>query len=258
MIVDGHCHLLPSQEGVDLALQYMAEAGVDHTVLVPGGMVPMLGMADFLRGRQALITRAPDNEFLMSVFCRNPRRFSGFFHVDPSYHVPEDWDEAITGGFVGFKLSPLVNRVSFLSPEVKELCDYLVDRDLPLYTHIVMQGDASLDALAFLLQDFPGLKLILGHMGFAATDLSAIQLGRRFENLYLETSVGSFVAIREAVQRLGPGRVIFGSEGPVHHVGAELRKIELLKLPAADHERICGGNMRDLARLDVKLKALAA
>jgi uncharacterized protein len=257
MIVDAHCHLIPSQEGISLALGYMAEAGVDHTVLVPGGMVPTLGMADFLRGRTALNTRAPDNEFIMSVFARNPRQFSGFFHVDPSYHVPEDWDEAIAGGFTGFKLSPLVNRVSFLGAEVKELCDYLVDRDMPLYTHIVAQGDASLDALGFLLQDFPGLKLILGHMGFAGTDLSAIQLAARFENVYLETSVGSFVAIREAVRRLGSRRILFGSEGPVHHPGAELRKIELLKLPAAEHERICGLNICDLARLHTKLRLVA-
>jgi predicted TIM-barrel fold metal-dependent hydrolase len=257
MIIDAHCHLIPSQEGVGIALGYMADAGVDHTVLVPGGMVPLLGMADFLRGRQALNTRAPDNEFVMSVFARNPRQFSGFFHVDPSYHLPEDWDEAIAGGFNGFKLSPLVNRVSYLSAEVRELCDYLVDRDMPLYTHIVMAGDASLDALSFLLQDFPRLKLILGHMGFAGTDSSAIQLAMRFENVYLETSVGSFIAIREAVRRLGARRVIFGSEGPVHHVGAELRKIELLRLSAADHERVCGLNICDLARLHTKLKILA-
>jgi uncharacterized protein len=257
MIIDAHCHLIPSQEGINIALGYMADAGVDHTVLVPGGMVPLLGMADFLRGRQALNTRAPDNEFVMSVFARNPRQFSGFFHVDPSYHVPEDFDEAIGGGFVGFKLSPLVNRISYLSAEVKELCEYLVDRDMPVYTHIVMQGDASLDALGFLLQDFPKLKLILGHMGFAGTDLSAMQLAMRFENVFLETSVGSFISIREAVRRLGARRIIFGSEGPVHHVGAELKKIELLKLPAGDHERVCALNICDLSRLHTKLKLIA-
>jgi predicted TIM-barrel fold metal-dependent hydrolase len=257
MIIDAHCHLLPSQQGVDLALSYMAEAGVDHTILVPGGMVPLLGLGDFLRGRQALTTSAPDNDFVRSAFRRHPQEFSGFFHVDPAFHVAEDWDEAVAQGFAGFKLNPLVNRVSFAKPEVRELCEYLVARDLPLYTHVVLQGDASLDALELLLNDFHKLKLILGHMGFASTDLSAIQLASRFENLYLETSVGSFVAIQEAVRRLGARRVIFGSEGPVQHVGAELRKIELLKLPTADHERICGGNIRAIAHLDAQLQIAA-
>ena len=107
------------------------------------------------------------------------------------------------------------------------------------------------------MRKFKTLKLIIGHMGFASTDLSAIQLAARFDNVYLETSVGSFVAIQEAIRRLGSRRIIFGSEGPVHHVGSELRKIELLKLPAADHERICGGNIRELARLDGQLQVAA-
>jgi uncharacterized protein len=257
MIIDAHCHILPSEQGVDTALRYMADANVDHTILVPGGMIPVLGFGDFLRGRQALTTSAPDNDFVCSVFGKHRREFSGFFHVDPAFHMEDDWDEASERGFVGFKLNPLVNRVSFLSPEVKELCEYLVGRDLPLYTHIVLHGDASLDALELLLKDFRKLKLILGHMGFASTDLSAIQLASRLENVYLETSVGSFVAIQEAVRRIGARRIIFGSEGPVHHVGAELRKIELLKLPAQDQERICARNICELARLDEKLRIAA-
>lgn len=257
MIIDAHCHLQPSQAGIDTALRYMSEAGVSHTVLVPGGMMPVLGMADVMRGRQTLLTTAPDNDFVSEAVRRYPQQFSAFFHVDPSYHLAEDLDEALATGFVGFKLSPLVNRVAFLSTEVKELCEYVVARDLALYTHIVLHGDASLDALELLLKQFPKLKLILGHMGFASTDLSAIQLASRFENLYLETSVGSFVAIQEAVRRVGARRIVFGSEGPVHHVGTELRKIELLKLKSAEQERICGGNISELASLGGKLRAAA-
>jgi uncharacterized protein len=257
MIIDAHCHILPSEQGVDIALGYMADAKVDHTILVPGGMIPLLGFGDFLRGRQALTTSAPDNDFVRSVFSRHARSFSGFFHVDPAYHMQDDWDEAVEQGFVCFKLNPLVNRVSFLTSEVKELCEYLVSRDLPLYTHIVLSGDASLDALELLLKDFGKLKLILGHMGFASTDLSAIQLASRRENVYLETSVGSFVAIQEAVRRVGAGRLVFGSEGPVHHVGAELRKIELLKLRTEDQERICAGNICAITPLAEKLRVAA-
>jgi hypothetical protein len=257
MIIDAHCHIIPSEQGIETARHYMADANVDHTILVPGGMIPVLGFGDFLRGRQALTTSAPDNDFVRSVFCKYPREFSGFFHVDPAYHKADDWDEALAQGFIGFKLNPLVNRVSFLTPEVKELCEYLVAHDLPLYTHIVLHGDASLDALEMLLKDFRKLRLIIGHMGFASTDMSALQLASRSENVYLETSVGSFVAIQEAVRRIGPRRIIFGSEGPVHHVGAELRKIELLKLSVDDQDRICARNICELTRLDEKLRVAA-
>src|SRR5260221_12621221 len=129
--------------------------------------------------------------------------------------MQDDWDEASAQGFVGFKLNPLVNRVSFLAPGVKELCEYLVSRDLPLYTHIVLHGDASLDALELLLKDFRKLKLILGRMGFAYTDLSAIHLASRLENVYLATSVRHFIAHKEAVRRVHAGSISLGTTLPM-------------------------------------------
>ena len=67
MIVDAHCHLVPAREGLEQTLARMKEAGVDFTILVPGGMVPPLGMADFLRGREPLITQDPPNDFVLEA-----------------------------------------------------------------------------------------------------------------------------------------------------------------------------------------------
>lgn len=248
MIVDAHCHLVPNDSGIAQTLSAMDEAGVDLTVLVPGGMISPLGMADFLRGREPLITSEPPNDFILTAVRQYPSRFAGFFQVDPSYHNEADLAEAVAAGFSGFKLSPLVNRVAFSDPAVHELFAYAQSRDMPIYTHIVANGEASLDALAPLVKRYRNLPVILGHMGFAATDASAIRLARVHDNLFLETSVGSFSGIREAVNVLGARKVLFGSEGPVHHPGVELRKIELLHLPPSDFERICGRNVLDLIR----------
>src|SRR5215813_8903607 len=126
------------------------------------------------------------------------------------------------------------------------LCAFAQAFEKPLYTHVVAAGDASLDALEPLLRSYPRLPLILGHMGFAGTDASAIRLARRYDNLFLETSVGSFEAIREAARRLGPTKILYGSEGPIHHPGAELKKLELLHLPSGAMERICSNNIKEL------------
>lgn len=246
MIVDAHCHLVPTEEGIVQTLSAMNEAGVDLTVLVPGGMISPLGMADFLRGREALLTSAPPNDFVLSAIRRYPLKFAGFFQVDPGYHDEEDLEDALASGFRGFKLNPLVNRVTFSSPDVRDLFTYAEEHDVPIYTHIVASGEASLDALAPLVRSHPKLPVILGHMGFASTDASAIRLARTEDNLFLETSVGSFSAIREAVKILGSTKILFGSEGPVHHPGVELRKIELLRLAASDFDRICRQNILQL------------
>ena len=47
----------------------------------------------------------------------------------------------------------------------------------------------------------------------------------------------------EAVRRAGPGKVIFGSDGPQLHPGVELRKVELLGLPPWAQALVTGGTI---------------
>lgn len=252
MIIDAHCHLIPSEEAVKFTLDAMALAGVDYTILVPGGMIPPLGMADFLRGRLPLITTDPPNDFVLKTLRQHPARFGAFFQVDPGYHDEDDLKTALEDGFSGFKLNPLVNKVAFAHRDVDALCAFAQSREIPIYTHIVAQGDASLDAFERLVVTYDRLPFILGHMGFAATDESAIRLAQRCDNLFLETSIGSILAIREALSRLGPNRIIFGSEGPVHHPAVELFKLRLLNLSEAGFDRVCGENIQELTRVSVR------
>jgi predicted TIM-barrel fold metal-dependent hydrolase len=270
MIIDAHCHLAPTQDAVESLLAIMAASGIAKTVMVPGGLIPELGLADYLRGRTPLAMASPDNGFLASQLRSYPDRLCAFYHVVPSFDDEDDLEDAITSGFCGFKFSPLVDRIGFSDPGVQSACRLANERGFPVYTHVVANGDASLDAFEPLPRRFPKVPFILGHMGFAGTDQSAIQMAYRYENLFLETSVGSVAAIREAVRRLGPGKVIFGSEGPVHHPLVELRKIEVLGLPGSSMDLICAGNINSLmnngtmenghdrSRVDPALAAAAA
>ncbi|NWG76424.1 MAG: amidohydrolase family protein, partial [Rubrivivax sp.] len=51
-----------------------------------------------------------------------------------------------------------------------------------------------------------------------------------------------FDLLEEAVQRAGPGKILFGSDGPWLHPGVELEKILALGLPPAEEDLILGGN----------------
>jgi predicted TIM-barrel fold metal-dependent hydrolase len=243
MIIDAHCHLVPTEAGLELTFQRMADAGVDHTVVVPGGMVPSLGLGDFLRGRAPLDELEPNNAFNLAAIRRFPQRISAFFHFDPSYDDLDDAADAIANGFSGFKLNPIVDRVDFNHPTIDELFDYAQQSGLPIYSHIVLTGGASIDSLATLLSRHPNSHVVLGHMGFASSDGEAIRLARRFDNMLLETSVGAFHAISEAYKLLGATKLVFGSEGPSHHPAVELYKIKLLDASPSDYDLICGGNI---------------
>jgi predicted TIM-barrel fold metal-dependent hydrolase len=90
----------------------------------------------------------------------------------------------------------------------------------------------SVEELAAL---FPGNAVVMGHMGHGNIVYinAAIDIAERRPNVYLETSgMPMHAKIREAVERLGPGRVMYGSDAPFHHPSVELLKVRLSGLPA--------------------------
>jgi predicted TIM-barrel fold metal-dependent hydrolase len=48
--------------------------------------------------------------------------------------------------------------------------------------------------------------------------------------------------IREAVERVGAERVLYGSDAPFHHPAVEQLKVRLSGLGQADVDRVLGGN----------------
>jgi predicted TIM-barrel fold metal-dependent hydrolase len=93
-----------------------------------------------------------------------------------------------------------------------------------------------------LAREFPHTTIILGHMGLAPADDEAIQAAGKNDNLFLETSVGAYLIVKEALHRLGPSKIIFGSEFPLYHPQVELEKIRVL-LKGEDFERVTSKNI---------------
>jgi Amidohydrolase len=55
--------------------------------------------------------------------------------------------------------------------------------------------------------------------------------------------------ILEAVQRVGPDRVLYGSDAPFHHPSVEIQKVMVSGLSADLVERVLGDNARRLFRV---------
>ena len=78
----------------------------------------------------------------------------------------------------------------------------------------------------------------------------AIDEAQRRPNLILETSAMPYPElIREAVERVGPERVVFGSDGPGCNPALELEKVRRLSLPASAESMVLGGNAERLLGL---------
>jgi predicted TIM-barrel fold metal-dependent hydrolase len=168
-----------------------------------------------------------------------PERFYGFYCINPNRttDTAEEFRQAVGRGFSGLKLAPIVHRFALTSEAVRDLARVCGELDVPLYSHVVFSPGASTEKFGVLAKEFPNTKFILGHMGFGPADVEAVELAFEHDNVYLESSGGSYMIIKLALDRVGPGKLIYGSEFPMHHPQVELEKIRLLAKDS-DFEKI--------------------
>ncbi len=237
MIIDGHCHAgrgdrltAPWNSGLDLDLgRYLRRAelaGIARTVVLPAFSSD---------------TRRANRE-LAVVVARHRPRLIGFAMV----HAERD------RGRIRALVSEAVDRFGFRgikvhhadAPAGREIYDCAQALGLPVLVDVVGQP-MVLDLVA---REYPEVPIIIPHLGSFADDWSAHQqvcdLLVRHRNLYADTSgVRRFDYLVQAVRRAGPGRLIFGSDGPWLHPGLELAKVRALGLDRRGFARIAGGTL---------------
>jgi uncharacterized protein len=151
--------------------------------------------------------------------------------------------------FRGMKLHPLLDGYHPDDPAVHPLVELLVDRDLPVLIHCGHPIFTLPWSIEELIVRFPQAKVILGHMGHGNVVYinASIDVAERNPNVYLETSgMPMHTKIREAVERVGTDRVLYGSDVPFHHPSVEIQKVRVSGLEPELVERVLGGNARAL------------
>lgn len=250
MIIDAHAHLVRGDYGsVELYLSQIEAAGIEAGVVVPGGMVDVRRLTDYVTGRADPSSDPPDNEYvedatrvhpeLVPFYCANPHADGAVEALLAAFHE----------GSRGLKLSPLSHRFSFSARAVLELVECAESFGLPVYSHVLYNPGASTEKFVSLAKQFPSVPFILGHMGFGPADSDAIQAAVELDNLFLETSGGNTLHIRLAIEKAGASKVIFGSEFPLSHPKVELEKVFCLGLSDTELERVLYKNIYELARL---------
>jgi uncharacterized protein len=238
MIIDCHCHAGkgdgltgPWDTAAPLGryLRRANAAGIKRTVLFAAFH------SDYARANRAVA----------SIVARQPERFYGFAFLharNDRGRVEHLVREAVESfGFVGIKVHRHDARIS------REICEAAAAFNLPVLYDVV--GEIAICEL--LAEEYPNVRFIIPHLGSFADDWRA-QIGLidhlvRHPNIYTDTSgVRRFDILVDAVRRAGPGKVLFGSDGPWLHPGVELAKVRALKLPAVAEKRVLGDNLLDL------------
>jgi hypothetical protein len=138
-------------------------------------------------------------------------------------------------GFRAIKLHPQAHAVS----PVFEVSDVVFESAAALGVPVMVHtGTGAPFALPALLirraRQYPELKIVLAHAGFAVYTEEAIVAAEVCDNIYLEPTWCIAGDIRKMVRMLGPERVMFGGDLP-SNVPVELTKYRTLDL--TDEER---------------------
>lgn len=151
--------------------------------------------------------------------------------------------------FRGVKLHPLIDGYHPDDPSVHPIIELLIERQLPALIHCGHPIFSLPWSIEELIRRYQEARIILGHMGHGNIVYinASIDVAERNPNVYLETSgMPMHAKIREAVERVGPDKVLYGSDTPFHHPSVELTKVRVSGLPTELADRVLGENGRRL------------
>jgi uncharacterized protein len=235
LVIDAHCHAghgtdlsapWSTRADVDLTLRHMAEAGIDRTVVFP------INNHEYERA----------NQEVAEICGRHPGKLIGFAKHDPQTEKGRIRamlrNEVEKLGLKGLKLHRLPGR---------EVLDAVAELGIPVLYH-----PERVSNFHMIAAEYPQVPFIMAHLGnFASRDwpehLAAIEVAKRYPNVYLDTSsVVFFKFLEMAAKELGPDKLVFGSDGPELDSRVELHKVKLLKLAPPAEAKVLGGNIARL------------
>jgi uncharacterized protein len=235
MIIDCHCHAgkgdgltgpWDTAAPLEKYLQRADDAGIERTVLFAAFH------SDY----------AMANREVAGIVNAQPDRFYGFAFLHPDRdrgRVLQLVTVAVRRyGFRGIKVHRHDGRIT------REICEAARAFSLPVLYDVM--GESHVVHL--LATEYPDVNFIIPHLGSFSDDWRAqaalIPQLVTYPNVYTDTSgVRRYDLLEEAVQRAGPGKILFGSDGPWLHPGVELAKVGLVGLAPAAARLVLGGNL---------------
>jgi uncharacterized protein len=95
--------------------------------------------------------------------------------------------------------------------------------------------------------NYPEISFIMAHMGFwnGRGDFAYADAVTNHENVYVDLAYSNvfYGALERLVAIVGPTKVVFGSDFPLHDPGYQVGRVTFSKLPADEQQMILGLNM---------------
>jgi hypothetical protein len=243
-IIDFHTHVdeAPAFGWIDPPDKIVAlldEAGIDVAVAMTYTDLPGLNP-------NAL-------DYILDAVARFPDRLVAFVRLNPNYRAEaaSALEEGIARGARGLKLHPTTTLAHPADEPTVALLRRCGELGVPALFHCGDDPYTTPQTMAIAAAAAPDTAIVLGHMGGYLHVEEAIDAAVEHPNLYLETSAMPYPEhIRTAIDRVGPERVLFGSDGPGCNPRLELDKVRSLALDPADEALVIGANAARLLGFD--------
>jgi len=233
VIVDSHVHWGPSitmgtNVTTNWVLREQQESGVTHVIILP---FPSTAIRSNTINVQLLEETNQVKQFIPYFYIRED-----FPSIPPEYYGGKwHWMRGVQDVASNYDLLD--------DPDLPDLVERLRSTGKPIIF------EEELDFTERFVERFPGLKLIIPHLGLmGGNSLSFLQSFKNNENIYFDTALGQQSHLRDFVKTIGPERVIFGSDIPFGTMERELAKVLGLSLSYADKKRILADNIQELIR----------
>ncbi|NLG08290.1 MAG: amidohydrolase [Deinococcales bacterium] len=219
------------------------------------------------------------NDRLAGLVAKHPDRFVGLAHHRLEPGAGAELRRAVDElGLRGYKLLGPTTDYPFEAPELRDVWEFLAERQLPALIHfgflgrgggVVQHPRMSPLSLFEVARDFPEVPFIVPHFG-AGYFQDLLALCWSLPNVYIDTSGSNQWMrwmpypltledlFRKALETVGPERIVFGSDSSYFPRGFaerylldQLRACYTLNVKDEDVALIFGGNAARLLRLDV-------
>ncbi|HPZ07863.1 MAG TPA: amidohydrolase family protein [Candidatus Eremiobacteraeota bacterium] len=238
MIIDAHAHI---QELIgsswnsppERLISLMDRAGIDKAIVMTYSDMP---------GSDSELLR-----YVAEATQEYPARLIGFARLNPGYGPlsEELLVLAITKmGMKGLKLHPVGYGIHPGNEVTIKLIKKAAEFNAPTLFHCGDEEYTLPLQIAEAAKKCSEATIILGHMGGYFHVQDAIRVAEKYPNIILETSAMPYpYLIRETVDRIGPERVLFASDGPGCDPLLERKKVELANLSKKEIELIFSENI---------------
>jgi uncharacterized protein len=208
------------------------------------------------------------NRWLMAVLAEVPA-ITGFVAMDPGALSPqrnvEHLREMAEHGARGVKLHPVLQKFEANDPRMHPVYQACTDLGLTVLSHTgpARGGEpfAEIQAFAPMLTEFPGLSVVLAHLGGGKWQ-DARAVAQAFPNVAFDLceiiewmgapNAPSAAELGALIRDIGPERVVLGSDYPWYEPGHSAEFVQSLPvLSQLEKDAILGENAARILRLPV-------